>query len=187
MNLGKLILATTLVLPLALGQTQDAAPGSILTVDRQIFEDRAVVRPPAVAYQELKSFLQLSDTQVDALLEIQKAMREETGKISQEIAEKNRALQVLLENGSTDYARIGLLIVEINQLHKKLPIRGEPYRSQALAVLTRAQVEKLQDLVAALRLASPAYQAVALNLIDHPQDHQPRPLPMPMPVVNGQN
>lgn len=187
MNLGKLIVAAALALPLAFGQSRDAVSGDIVPGEGHTTEDGPIVRPPAPVYQELKSFLQLSDTQLRALLEIQRKMREESGKISQEIAEKNRALRALLESGSTDYWRIGLLMVEINQLQKKLPISGEPYRSEALAVLTRAQVEKLQELVAALRLAIPAHQAVALNLIDSPPNVQPRPLPLPMPVVNGPN
>jgi hypothetical protein len=175
MVIRKLITCTVLFMaPTALGQRD---PGDV------------TILAPSFQYPEFKAFLQLSDSQVEALIEIQKEMREENSKIYQEIAGKQRALHGLLASGSTDYGRIGLLMVEINELQKKVPITGEPYRTRAVAALTPPQVEKLAELVAALRMAPAAHQAVSLNLIDQPQPPpgMPRPLPMPMPVATGGN
>jgi Spy/CpxP family protein refolding chaperone len=124
--------------------------------------------------------LTLTDTQVRALTDVQNRKGEAERVIYQQLAEKERALSELLNNNSNDALRIGQLMVEINQIRKKLPINGEPYRSDALNVLTVDQKAKLPALVNAMKLQSAGWQAISLNLIDSPEQQ-----PIPLDAVSG--
>jgi hypothetical protein len=134
----------------------------------------AIFPPPAVAYKEVQQYLGLSDQQVEALrailVERDKALQE----FWKQISDKQIELNQLLQSGSTDYSRIGQLMVEINGIQKQqYPGPKEPYRSQALAVLNPQQKAKLQTLADVLNLNTPAYQAVALDLLDRPDSVSP--------------
>jgi Spy/CpxP family protein refolding chaperone len=130
---------------------------------------------PVQAYQELKTYLTLTDTQVRALTDVFNRKMEADRVFYQQIGEKERALYELLNNNSNDALRIGQLMVEVNQLRKKAP-SVEPYRTDALNVLTADQKAKLPALVNAMKLQSTGWQAISLNLIDSPQG-EPRIMP----------
>jgi hypothetical protein len=120
-------------------------------------------------YTELKTYLNLSDAQVQSLRDVQTQRSNADQAIYRQISERQQALNSLLQANSTDITRIGQLMVDINRLQKQVPTSGEPYRSQALNVLNPDQKAKLPSLVTALQLQSPASQAAGLNLIDGPQ------------------
>src|SRR5262249_50662217 len=133
---------------------------------------------------DLKAFLNLNDTQVNVLLNVQKSQQQATQLIYQQINQKQQQLNALLESGSTNAAVIGQLTIDINLLRKQLPVKGEPYRSEALAVLAVDQRAKLAMLVNALQLGPAASEAVNLNLIDRPPvTIQPRLLAADMPTA----
>ncbi|MBI4907944.1 MAG: hypothetical protein HY820_30240 [Acidobacteria bacterium] len=134
---------------------------------------------PNVAYQALKQHLSLTDPQITALTAVSKARSEAQSALYRQINEKNTALNTLLNSGSTDAARIGQLMIEIASLRKQT-VPSEPYRSQALGILSPDQKTKLPVLVQALQLQTAAYQATSLNLID-----SPAPTPRVLPVDFG--
>jgi hypothetical protein len=140
-----------------------------------------ILPAPYTPHAELKSYLNLSDAQAQALIDANQDRAEAEQAIYKQIWEKERELWGLLETGSTDAGRIGQLMLDVNALRKKLPISGEPYRSQALSVLNPDQKTKLGALESALKLQAPAWQAVNLNLIDSPQGEAR----LPMPVLPG--
>lgn len=138
---------------------------------------------PASRFEELKSFLALSDTQVMALQQVMQSKADAENAIYRSIREKYEALNNILGSPAPDAFQVGRLTLEIRDLQKKVPLTGEPYRTNALNVLTAAQKQKLPALTQALQTATPAYQAVSLNLIDQPQ--RPGVNPLELPAVSG--
>ena len=142
----------------------------------------AVILPypvPPSRFEELRSYLTLSDTQVIALQQVMQGKSDAENAIYRTIQQKYETLNNLLATPSPDPFQVGRLTVEIRDLQKQVPLNGEPYRSNALNVLTAAQKQKLPSLSAALQTATPAYQAVTLNLIDAPQRSGINPLELP--------
>ena len=133
-------------------------------------------------YNEIRQYLVLSDAQVKSLEQVQSNRREAETAIYRQMAEKQSALNSLLQAGSTDALRIGQLTIELSNLRRGLPLSAEPYRSSALAVLAPEQKAKLQALADALRLAPAAYEAISFNLLDPPNRNIGLPVPLPMPM-----
>lgn len=132
-------------------------------------------------FADLKAYLNLTDGQVQAIQSVQKSRMQAEQAIYQEINQKQQQLNSLLQSGSTDAASIGQLMIDIQTLRKKLPLNGEPYRTESLAVLSQDQRNKLPDLVNALRLQAAGWQAVNANLIDAPKP--PVLIATPLPAV----
>ncbi|HYI95507.1 MAG TPA: hypothetical protein VEX68_18340 [Bryobacteraceae bacterium] len=132
-------------------------------------------------WDELRQYLVLSEAQVSTLEQIMKNRSQAEQQIYLQISEKERQMYNLLQQGSNDSTTIGRLMVEINNLRRQLPLSGAPYRTQALAAINDAQKAKVGALVEALKLQSPAWQAVQLNLMDSPHVPDARILPYPMP------
>ena len=131
-------------------------------------------------WDQLQQYLVLSDAQVATLEQIMRNRSQAEQQIYTQISEKERQMHGLLQQGSNDAATIGRLMVEINNLRRQLPIKGDPYRTQALAVINDAQKAKLAPLAEALKLQSSAWQAIQLNLIDSPVIPDIRILPYPL-------
>ena len=134
---------------------------------------------PEARYAELKSFLSLTDTQMTALQQVMQTKADAENTIYKSIREKYEALNNLMKSPTADAFQVGRLTLEIRDLQKKLPLTGEPYRTNALNVLNALQKSKLPALTQALQTATPAYQAVSLNLIDAPQRPGVNPLELP--------
>lgn len=169
MRLMALVFALLFVPGMLMCQEVEGGPVSILPF-------------PFPVNDQLKSYLNLTDGQIAGLQQVQTRKHEAEKKVYDEISEKSRTLSGLLQNNSTDAARIGQLMIDIQRLQKQVPVQGEPYRSQSLAVLSQEQRSKLPALVQAMQLQQAAWQAVTFNLIDAPQTVGPRPVPLPMPV-----
>jgi hypothetical protein len=131
----------------------------------------------------LIQYLGLSDTQMQALQDVQKNRAAASQAIYKQISDKQTAINNLIVAGSNDALQIGQLTLDINSLRKQLLTAGAPFREPALAVLTQDQKNKLSGLTNALQLQSAAYQAIGLNLID--QVNAPKPLPL-IPVEVSQ-
>jgi len=114
----------------------------------------------------LKQYLGLSDTQMQALLDLQKSRAAADQAAYKQINDKQTAINSLLAAGSNDTLQIGQLTLDIYNLRKGLPTSGTQFRDPALAILTPDQKNKLPALTAALQLQQAAYQAIGLNLID---------------------
>ena len=71
-------------------------------------------------------------------------------------------------------------MVESKYLSRQLPLKGDTYRTEVLAVLSPAQKAKLPTLLDALKLQAAAWQATELNMIDNPNVPDIRMLPMPL-------
>jgi Spy/CpxP family protein refolding chaperone len=148
-----------------------------------IAQDPGISLPrPIPAWDEVKQYLVLTDAQMATLEQIRQSRSQAEQAIYQQISAKEREMYGLLQQGSNDSATIGRLMVEINNLRRQLPLNSAPYRTQALAALTDAQKAKLAPLAEALRLQSPAWQAVQLNLVEGPAPNN-RILPYPMPLI----
>lgn len=136
-------------------------------------------------WDEIRQYLALSETQVAALEEVMRNRSQAEQQIHQQIAEKERQMYGLLQQGSNDASTIGRLMVDINNLRRQLPLNGAPYRTQALAALNDPQKAKLAPLVEAVKLQPSAWQAIQLNLIDNPVVPDARILPFPMPLTRS--
>ena len=88
-------------------------------------QDTQALMPP---YSEVARFLGLTPNQVQSLQQVQRRKAEAERAIYQEMQEKERALWQLLNENSNDASRIGTLMIEINQLRKKVTAR--PRRRQ---------------------------------------------------------
>ena len=130
-------------------------------------------------YTQLKAFLNLTDVQVQSLIQIQTNRTAAQQAIYKQINDKQTQLNQLLSQGTSDALTVGQLELDINNLRKQLPLPNSTFRASALAVLTPDQTAKLADLVRALQLQQPAWQATTLDLIDSPAPSTPVPLPMP--------
>jgi Spy/CpxP family protein refolding chaperone len=155
------ILVTILLTTSALSAQNTGAAGSTATFP-------TIFPPPIAGFTELQQYLGLTDQQVQDLRAIQTERDKELQTLFQQSATKQNELNQLLQSNSLDYARIGQLMVEINNLQKQYPGPIEPYRSQALGLLNPPQKTKLQALADAMNLAVPADEAVQLNLLDRP-------------------
>lgn len=141
--------------------------------------------PPVQAFDEVKQQLGLSDAQLQQLRDIMAQRDRATQATYEQLRAKQTELDNLLNAGSTDAARIGQLMIDINTIRRRLPTQpSDQYRQQALAVLTAEQRTKLAVLDQALKLSQPAYQAVTLNLIDPPAPGRPIILGADLPKID---
>jgi Spy/CpxP family protein refolding chaperone len=137
---------------------------------------------PTPAYSQLKAYLNLSDTQLQSLEDIYKSRLTAQQAIYQQISAKQKQLNQLLAEGTTDAAAVGQLMIDIHNLQQQAATPSSTYRDQALKVLSADQAAKLTALVTALQLQQAAYQAVTLNLIDSPA-RAAVPLPAAVPPM----
>ena len=148
-----------------------AAAASLAFAQDTAGQGTALIFPPPIAQpgQALRQFLNLTDAQVQALQTVMANKNRAEQAVFEEARQKQVALDALMRSNSTDYLQIGRLTVEIRDIYKKLPLSGEPYKSQALAVLSAEQRAKLPTLTNALNLMGAANDAAFFNLIDRPQ------------------
>ena len=128
---------------------------------------------PMLQFGQLKTYLNLSDAQLQALIDILNSRNTAQQDIYKQISDKQSKLNALLQAGTSDAMLVGQLTLDINSLRKQLPIPTTTYRAAALKVLTADQAAKLPALAAALQLQQPAWQAITLDLIDAPASPTP--------------
>jgi Spy/CpxP family protein refolding chaperone len=122
--------------------------------------------------EALKTFLTLSDSQVESLQGIVKQQRESARTIFQSLREKQMQLRELVNSGSTDAATMGQLSADIANLRQQLEGIRTAAHDQSLAVLNADQQAKLAQLEAARDLAPTIRQAAVLGLLTPPADGQ---------------
>src|SRR5438309_1147643 len=105
------------------------------------------LRPYQPAFTELKAALGLSDEQIEKLKQIQQSRYQLTTQLYDQIGQKQKALNDMLNSGSTDALAIGKAEIELQQLRKQTQVdKTSTYHDQALAVLTPEQKTKLATL-----------------------------------------
>ena len=120
----------------------------------------------------LKTFLQLSDKQVQDITGLQNSFRDAVKPIHEQIMTKQQELKQELDKASPDSAVVAQLMVDAKNLHNQIKTKRDEQRPQFLALLSEAQKSSLANLQQALSLQQAAHQAAALGLIDSPQgDH----------------
>jgi Spy/CpxP family protein refolding chaperone len=128
--------------------------------------------PPSDGQPDLSdvtSYLSLTSTQVQSLQSISTQQRAAVRGVQQQIADKQRALDTLIQKGSTDAAALGNLLIDMQNLRKQVNQSAGTYQSQALAVLTPDQKTKLNNLQAAAQLQPAIHEAGFLGLLAPPQ------------------
>jgi len=133
-------------------------------------------------YTALKTYLNLTDSQLQSLENVQNSRNQAVQAIYSQISQKYMTLNSLLSSGTGTAAQLGQLLLDIQALQKQLPTTDTPYKTQARNVLTADQTAKLPTLSQALQLQTTAWQAIGLLLIDSPT---PAGTPMPAATVGN--
>jgi hypothetical protein len=133
-------------------------------------------------YTALKTYLNLSDSQLQSLENVQNSRNQAVQAIYSQISQKYMALNSLLSSGSGTAAQLGQFLLDIQALQKQVPTTDTPYKMQARNVLTADQMAKLPTLSQALQLQTTAWQAIGLLLIDSPT---PSGAPLPAAMVRN--
>jgi Spy/CpxP family protein refolding chaperone len=122
--------------------------------------------------EALKTYLSLSDSQVDSIQQILRQQRESARTIAQSLRDKQSQLRELVRAGSTDSATMGQLSVDIGNLQQQLQGIRTAAHDQAFAVLSADQQAKVAELEAASKLAPAIRQAARLGLLTPAEDGQ---------------
>lgn len=137
-------------------------------------------------YDDVKAALGLSEEQVTKLKQFQQDKMAATQAFYSKMADKQKELNQLLESNSTDAARIGQLMLELQQLRKQPAPGGADIHEKAVEVLTAPQKVKLEKLEEALKMRSAVDQATQLALLNALPPVAPSPVktggPMAMPA-----
>jgi len=114
---------------------------------------------------ELKDTLALSDEQVQQLQDLKAQLAEAVQADKEQIRTLQMQLREELTAETPNAAIVGQLQVEIEELTTKIAATRAEFSEDARALLSPEQLAVLTTLEQALALATPAHQAVALNLI----------------------
>jgi Spy/CpxP family protein refolding chaperone len=125
---------------------------------------------PAVA--ALKTFLELTDQQVNQLVQLRREEQETLSPIRQQVADKLKALRDALAVGSPDAAAVGGLTLDVRNLRQQVRQTNEDYHNRALGLLDDGQKTKLKRLEQVVRLRPAVAGATTLNLLLPPPQPQ---------------
>ena len=125
--------------------------------------------PPAPDFTELKAYLSLTDAQVTSLHDLNRAQRDASRSVAEDLRSKHQALNTAMRSGSTDAATINSNALAVKAGEQKLLAIRQQYQTQAVASLSAAQQAKLKVLTDAAALAPSIRQASMLGLMDGPQ------------------
>lgn len=148
--IGFLILAATLSFAQPQPTTLPAGPGF----------------PEAPKLDELKTYLGLTDAQLQQLTQLQTAHFQNSQNVYTEMAAKQRILYEQMSSETPNGSIAGEAVVAIANLRKQLTAAEKQILLNAAAVLTEAQKPKLQSLDAARKLQIQISQAQSLFLLD---------------------
>ena len=150
--------------------------GFILGLTAAVLLAQPTPRPGAGAapgVAAVKTYLGLSDQQVQQLVELRREEQQLLQPIRERIREKAQALRAARQAATPDPTTVGQLMLDLQNLRKEVTAINEGYHAKALAMLDSAQKEKLDDLVAAARRAErgrPIVRgATLLNLLSAPE------------------
>ncbi len=137
----------------------------------------AQIPPPNPILEPIKSYLNLQDSQLQALQQLRQQQMQSIESALKELAAKQQSLREQLDRGSTDAAALGKLLLETEALRKRIRQTHESFRAQAVNLLTPEQRTKLTALEEALKLGPAAQTAAALGLLTPPEPAPGEPAP----------
>jgi Spy/CpxP family protein refolding chaperone len=119
---------------------------------------------------KIKAYLGLTDAQIQQLQALQQQKATTLQSTFQEIAQKQNSLQQQLASGSANAAALGTLLLDVENLRKKISQTDSTFQAQAVKLLDSAQTAKLKALQDAANLAPTIGQAGALQLLVPPEN-----------------
>ncbi|HTM48862.1 MAG TPA: Spy/CpxP family protein refolding chaperone [Bryobacteraceae bacterium] len=122
-------------------------------------------RHPKPNHDQIKSYLNLTDSQVQALEQIRQQQMDAVRPMMQQMGQKHGALDDLLQTGGADPTAVGKLVLEIDALQKGMKQKQTSFADQAKNTLTADQKAKLKTLDESRRMAPAIEQGTALMLI----------------------
>jgi Spy/CpxP family protein refolding chaperone len=125
--------------------------------------------PPEPSIDALKTYLNLTDSQVQGLQQIQQQERQANRSTMQTIRQNQASLDSMMQKGGADAAAAGRLLVEIQALQSNMSKTRDSFSAQAANALTADQKTKLKTLQDAVALMPAIHQASALGLLAPPQ------------------
>jgi Spy/CpxP family protein refolding chaperone len=125
--------------------------------------------PPEPSMDALKAYLNLTDSQVQGLQQIQQQERQSNRTTMQTIRQNQANLDSMMQKGGADAATAGRLLVEIQALQNNMSKTHDSFSAQAANTLTADQKAKLKTLQDAMALAPAIHEASALGLLAPPQ------------------
>lgn len=117
----------------------------------------------------LVAYLNLSDTQVAALQENNKAMREAIRAIMESARSERDGVREELQQDNPNPTIVGQALVDAKETREAIRAKSAEFRANALAILNADQQASLAALQQALELAPTARQAVGSNLLETPK------------------
>jgi len=124
--------------------------------------------PGAPPTDLVKSYLTLTDAQIQSLTQIRQQGASSRMSIMQDIHTKQQALHDALDKGGASAMTLGQYLLDIQALQKKISDLDTTDRQLALNVLNDAQKTKVAALQTAADLAPTIGQAQALGLLTRP-------------------
>jgi Spy/CpxP family protein refolding chaperone len=113
--------------------------------------------------------LNLTDSQVQGLQQIQQQEWQANRTTIQTIRQNQANLDGMLQKGGADAATTGKLLVEIQALRSSMSKTHDSFSAQAANTLTVDQKAKLKTLQDAMALMPAIHQAAGLGLLASPQ------------------
>jgi Spy/CpxP family protein refolding chaperone len=124
---------------------------------------------PGPSLDALKTYLNLTDSQVQGLQQIQQQEWQANRTTMQTIRQNQANLDSMLQKGGADAATTGKLMMDIQALRSSMSKTHESFSAQAANTLTADQKAKLKTLQDAMALMPAIHQASALGLLASPQ------------------
>jgi Spy/CpxP family protein refolding chaperone len=121
------------------------------------------------AVEAVKAALELSDAQVQQLVQLQQEEQQVLQPLRQQAQEKRKALQQAREAANPNPTTVGQLVLDLQKLAGQIQTVNQTFHTKALDLLDATQKEKLQTLEEVTERAMRARQAAngarALNLL----------------------
>jgi hypothetical protein len=117
---------------------------------------------------DLKAFLNLSDTQIQGLVQLQQQKGQTLQPLVQQATQTQQKLQQILATPNPDPATAGQLVIAMAAIGRQFQQIAASFQQQASNLLQPDQKMKLPPLQLTLELHPAALQAVSLGLLNAP-------------------
>jgi Spy/CpxP family protein refolding chaperone len=129
-------------------------------------------RFPQANFEQLKSFLGLTDQQAEQIKNLRKTQFEAIQPMLQALRQTRQDLRAELNKNTIDSTRVSQLRDQIKSQLAALQTKRSELQTQVRNVLTQLQQSQLAQLEEALKVQAAAREAAALGLITPPQGMQ---------------
>lgn len=130
-------------------------------------------------FDDVKATLGLTDDQLAKLRQLQQDKMTATQAFYSKMSDKQKELNQLLESSTADAAKVGQVMLELQQLRKQPPPGAGDIHEKAVAILDASQQAKLEKLQDAMKLRNAVDQAMQLALLNPPPPAPPKPVTPP--------